>query len=586
MHDGRQAVALPRGTGKSTIVAGAAVWALIYGHRRFLVIIAANLKEARKMLLSIRKNLESNGALLEDFPEVVYPLSKLRGSALLARGQVAYGEPTDVTVSADALRLPAIAGSQASGASVVAVGIKSAIRGQSSEMPDGSTQRPDFLILDDVQKDEDARNPIRVEALEHKIASTVKGLAESGREIPMVFTCTVIESGDLADRFLNSEIYPWWHGIRGQMIETWPERMDLWREYRSRRFVDEKDADQFYRDNLDEMRRGGTVSWTEDYDKSHCLDALQSAMNQWVEDERAFMSEAQNSPLRPVGSAVCVSAETIMGRVNGLDQRVVPHDCYKITGFVDCHDNLLYYAVVAWTKRFDGFVIDYGTFPEQNRRYFAKNDGGLETLRGNFGGSADSSLKMGLETLLTELAQTEYLDEDGNGRHGIDRILVDAKYKPEVVESALRMVRNKTIVPARGTAILARHKQMAQWAKKPGRAFGWHVIDEKIDKRAYRSLLVDTNYWKSKLHEKFSLAVGERGNVSFWGTDKRYHRLIAEHCNAETVLLVSAGENEVNEWREKPARPDNHYFDCLVGATVAASTLGIKTEDAYINEKL
>jgi hypothetical protein len=32
----------------------------------------------------------------------------------------------------------------------------------------------------------------------------------------------------------------------------------------------------------------------------------------------------------------------------------------------------------------------------------------------------------------------------------------------------------------------------------------------------------------------------------------------------------------VDEWKIKPSRPDNHFFDCIVGATVAASMLGIQ----------
>lgn len=580
LHGGRQAVAMPRGTGKSTIVAAAAIWALIYGHRRFLVILAANSKEARKMLGNIRTSFEEVGFLLEDFPEVVYPLRELHGSSLLARGQLANGEPTDVTISAESLRLPNISGSKAAGASIVTIGVKAAIRGQSCAMPDGTIARPDFLILDDVQTDDDARNPVRIEALEHKIASTIEGLAESGTVIPMVITCTVIESGDFADRILNHEIYPHWNGIRGQMIDLWPERMDLWREYRSRRFTDPDDANSFYQANLEEMRRGAIVSWPEDYDPKHTVDALQSAMNEWAKNERAFMSEKQNAPIRPVGSAVCVPSEIIMSRVNGLDRRVVPNDAIKVTSFVDCHDDLLYWVVVAWDKMFTGYVIDYGTFPEQSRRYFAKNDGGLVTMKTEFRSSADANLKMGLETLFSDLTNWQFQNEDGRELFRIDRILVDAKYKPEVVEKAIRLSRNNVIRPARGSAILARNKEMSSWKQKPGRVFGWHCLEERIEGRAFRSLLVDTNYWKSKLHEKFALSTGDQGGISFWGDDKKYHRMVSEHCNAETVQLVSAGEREVNEWREKPGRPDNHFFDCLVGATLAASTLGLKTDDS------
>lgn len=579
LNDGQQAIAAPRGIGKTTIVCAAADWALVYGHRKFVVIISANAKEAKKTLVKVRDSLESLGPLYKSFPEVVYPLHELRGSSLLARGQLANGEPTNVTISADMLRLPTVAGSKVSGSAIVAVGVKAAIRGQSAEMPNGTTARPDAILLDDVQTDEDAVNPLRVDGIINKIMSTIKGLSESGKRPAMILTGTVFCANDVTDQFLNRELYPHWNGIRGQKIETWPERMDLWREYRSRWFVSKKDAHKFYTENLEEMRRGAVVSWKEDFDPKHVRDALQSAMEEWSENERAFMSEAQNRPIKPLGSAVCVPAEVIMSRVNGLGHRIAPHETVYVTAFVDCHDDLLYWVVIAWSRDYTGFVLDYGTFPEQARRFFAKGDGGLATMKTEFQSSADTNLKMGLETLFSDLTNWKFEDENGRARFGIDRILVDAKYKSEVIERALRMTNNATIVPARGTAILARHKPMAQWQKKVGRVFGWHCIEERLDNRAYRSLLVDTNYWKSKLHEKFALGSGEKGSLSFWGSDKRFHRMVSEHCNAETVQLVSAGENEVNEWREKPARPDNHFFDCLVGATLAASTLGLTTED-------
>jgi hypothetical protein len=31
-----------------------------------------------------------------------------------------------------------------------------------------------------------------------------------------------------------------------------------------------------------------------------------------------------------------------------------------------------------------------------------------------------------------------------------------------------------------------------------------------------------------------------------------------------------------SSWRPKPSKPDNHWFDCLVGCAVAASMAGVK----------
>jgi hypothetical protein len=31
----------------------------------------------------------------------------------------------------------------------------------------------------------------------------------------------------------------------------------------------------------------------------------------------------------------------------------------------------------------------------------------------------------------------------------------------------------------------------------------------------------------------------------------------------------------VDEWKQRPEQPDNHWFDCLVGTAVAASLQGV-----------
>lgn len=575
VHDGKQAVAMPRGTGKTTIVKYAAVWALVYGHRRFLMIFSATQTEARKILSSIKGALSAKGTTLAaDFPEICVPFAALGNSAILARGQLLNGELTGIMTSADELTFPKVAGSKSSGATVRAVGVSGSFRGASTDSPFSVGDRPDFVILDDLQKEELARNPDRVTDLEEKINSAIEGLAESGNELSMVMTCTVLQPGDLADRYLNPEIYPMWHGIRGRMLDAFPDNMDLWREFRSIRREDPEKARKFYRSHLAEMRKGAEVSWPQKYDRKHYRDALEMALTRWADNERGFWSECQNQPMQPAGAAVQVSAKTIMSRVNGLDRREIPETAANITAFVDCHDDLLYYAVVAWASDLTGYVIDYGTFPDQVRHYFSKRDGGLLTMQNLFRAPASTALKEGVETLLRKMTGWVFRDRSGEMEKRIDRILIDAAYKPEAVEAGIAASGTADVVtPARGHNVRATGRPMSEWEKKPGRQFGFHIVREKIPGRRYRSILHDANYWKSLLHEKFALEAGVPGSISFWGSDRQFHRMAAEHCNAEIVQLVSSGEHEVNQWRERPLRPDNHLFDCFVGSLAAASLL-------------
>jgi hypothetical protein len=57
LHGGNKAVALPRGTGKTSIAIGATIWAILYGHVRFGAVVAADQDAANKILQSIKTEL-------------------------------------------------------------------------------------------------------------------------------------------------------------------------------------------------------------------------------------------------------------------------------------------------------------------------------------------------------------------------------------------------------------------------------------------------------------------------------------------------------------------------------------------------
>lgn len=576
---------MPRGTGKTTIATVAAVWALFSARRRFVVIVAANTKEARKLLKSITSIVGSNPRLRSDFPEICVPVAALKGSALLARGQLFYGVPTNVQIGADSFRLPTVAGSPASGSVVASYGVKAAIRGLAAEGADGSTIRPDFLFLDDLQTDAVAVNPRRVADLEEIVASTLEGLVENGAELAMVQTCTVKAPDDFADRVLNRELNPRWNGLRFKSLEKMPERLDLWRQYRAIWFDDEKKATSFYRKNRKEMKKGAVVSWPEAYVGKKYLDALEFYMVKWCDNERAFWSEQQNEPLELNMGFVKLPAKEIAKRLNGYGRAVLPENTAKITAAVDVHSDVLYYVAVAWNDDFTGRVLDYGTYPKQRRNYFAKNDGGLETLKSLYvGENADGRLFHGLSDLFTLLKTTTFGSADGTETRQIDRVLVDCGWKPEVVENAIRATDSRLVVPCKGVAIGASRSPMRQWPRKVGRVFGWHLIDEKSARLSLRTILVDVNYWKTRVHEALGLSPSEPSALSLFGTSASAHRMFSEHLAAETAKLVEHATNKVVEWSPNVNRPDNHFFDATVYSFAAASSLGLRITDSQTKE--
>ena len=70
---GKLALAMPRGSGQTTLVETSVIWALLYGHYRYIVIIGANNTAATEILKNIKLALTQNKSLQEDFPESVYP---------------------------------------------------------------------------------------------------------------------------------------------------------------------------------------------------------------------------------------------------------------------------------------------------------------------------------------------------------------------------------------------------------------------------------------------------------------------------------------------------------------------------------
>jgi phage terminase large subunit GpA-like protein len=87
-------------------------------------------------------------------------------------------------------------------------------------------------------------------------------------------------------------------------------------------------------------------------------------------------------------------------------------------------------------------------------------------------------------------------------------------------------------------------------------------------------VLYDTNFWKSFVYARLAVAMGDRGCLSLFGDHPEQHRLFAEHLTAEYRVKTEGRGRTVDEWKQRPERGDNHWFDCLVGCAVAASIQG------------
>lgn len=158
LEGGLFAMAMPRGSGKTSLCEAACMWSMLYGHREFVAMIGSDEEHAADMLDSIKAELENSDDLLDDFPEVCFPIRALEGITQRASGQLYQGRPTGIGWTAKEIVLPTIEGSPASGAIIRVAGITGRIRGMKFKRPDGRSVRPSLVIIDDPQTDESARS--------------------------------------------------------------------------------------------------------------------------------------------------------------------------------------------------------------------------------------------------------------------------------------------------------------------------------------------------------------------------------------------------------------------------------------------
>jgi hypothetical protein len=200
LRGGLFSMAMPRGSGKTTICECACIWAVLNGHREFVCLIGSDEGHACDMLESIKMELDGNELLLADYPEVVFPIQSLDGIANRCNGQLYKGERTHIGWTAKEIVLPTMPGSIASGAIIKVAGITGRIRGMKYKRSDGRTVRPTLVVIDDPQTDESARSLSQCATRESILAGAILGLSGPGKKISGIMPCTVSH----AERILDS----------------------------------------------------------------------------------------------------------------------------------------------------------------------------------------------------------------------------------------------------------------------------------------------------------------------------------------------------------------------------------------------
>lgn len=587
------AIAMPRGSGKTSLCEIACVWATIYGHHAFTALIGSDEGHARNMLESIKSELENNDLLHEDFSETTGPVRALEGIHQRAGGQTYQGKLTHIGWTEGEIILPTLPGLKwlnkkppaANGGIIRVAGITGRVRGMKFKRPDGRSVRPSLVLVDDPQTDESARSPSQCKTRESILSGAILGMAGPGRKIAGLMTLTVVFPEDMADNILNRQKHPEWNGERTKMVYAFPEpggdTDKLWQEYQ--RIRDEgrradkgtSEATEFYRANRAAMDAGFDVAWPERFNPDE-LSAIQHAMNlRYDRGDASFMAEYQNDPPAPEVTGQAIQpADQIADRVNGVARGVVPLQATHLTAFVDVQGDVLYWMVCAWEDTFTGYVIDYGTVPDQKRPYFTLREVRRTLSSMTPGASLEAALMGGFRAIEETVLARQWLNERGTPM-SVTQALVDANWglSTEFVRNFCRRSSHAAIImPAHGRFYGASTTPINDRPAKRGERVGHAWRSSTINNQKH--IIYDSNNWKSFVHTRLATHPGDTASLTLFGKSPFDHRMLADHLVAEKPVRTMAAGRTVDEWKLTPGA-DNHLLDCLVGCAVAASMLGV-----------
>lgn len=584
LEGGLKAIAMPRGSGKTTILIRAGIWALSYGHCHFLALIEADGAAAEESLDVVKVELETNDLLSQDFPEIAVPIRALEGITQRANAQTCLGDRTLIKWTKRELVFPTVPGSKASGATFRCSGILGRIRGMQCVTPDGKTQRPDFLLVNDPQTDLSARSEIECAKRERVLSGACLGLAGPGERISGFAAVTVIREGDVADRLLNNKLNPKWHGSRCKMVYEWPTDSKLWEKYLEIRAeeIDAGDdthpmATAFYAKNRKAMDAGSKVGWPARY-FDHEISAIQHAHGLRADNPDTYDAEYDNTPKPTVTAStsikVLTSDEYCLRTLQTHKRGELPDWTEYLTVGIDVHESTLWWSLLATSQDFAGLVVDYGIWPDQGVDYTTLDQCDRTYARATKIPRQAEALIAALNTLTHELAARRFTRDDGT-IIPITQGLVDSGHR---TESVYRFCSQATlpipIMPCKGIGVGARSRPWETLKQQRGERFGFgYRIPPTKRVRGARHVLVDTNRWKTFVAESFSVEEGGTGAWHLFRASPARLRMLADNLAAEFPTETEGHGRKLYEWTRRPNR-DNHFLDATVYAGAAAAMSG------------
>lgn len=255
----RRAVAAPRGHAKSTnLTFKGTMHSTLYGYKHYPIIISDSSEQAEGFLDNIRVEFEENTAILEDFGPLAG--SVWRSNVLVTKTNI----------------------------KIEAIGSGKKIRGRKHR-----NWRPDLIILDDVENDENVRTPEQRKKLKDWFDKAVSKCGDDYTDI--VYIGTLLHYDSLLAKTLANPAY---RSIKYKAVIRFSQADDLWQQWETI-FTDlsnddrEADALAFFQAHKTVMLEGTQVLWEE---KLSYYDLMVMRVS---EGEASFNSEEQNEPINP-----------------------------------------------------------------------------------------------------------------------------------------------------------------------------------------------------------------------------------------------------------------------------------------------
>ncbi|MFA6966076.1 phage terminase large subunit [Bosea sp. (in: a-proteobacteria)] len=246
----------PRGSAKSTMGTQLfTLWCAILKLKHFIIIGMDAYEQAALMLEAIKIELEDNPRLLMDFPEVCGQGRVWREGEMVTRNGVRFQ----------------------------AVGSRQKVRGRRH-----GPHRPDLVVLDDIENDENVRSPEFRKKLETWVLKAVEPLGPADGSMDLLVFGTLLHFDAVLKRLGNRagwELHTW------RALMEFPIRMDLWDTFTEIALNDgEAAAVDFYKLNRVEMDEGAVLFWP-------AMKTLVALMYKRATSEDSFLSEDQNDPV-------------------------------------------------------------------------------------------------------------------------------------------------------------------------------------------------------------------------------------------------------------------------------------------------